>query len=74
MIVTEVYNVYDTSMRHVYYKQKLLSSEAEQGRGKLEKGQNASGLLKPWGQYIRTDTDGKLKGGAGADGKSKEGR
>ena len=33
-----------------------------------------TGLLKPWGQYVRTDTDGKMKGSAGADGKSKAGR
>ncbi len=33
-----------------------------------------SGLLHPWGQYVRTDTAGKMKGGAGEDGKSKEGR
>jgi len=31
-----------------------------------------TGLLKPWGQYVRTDD--KMKGGAGADGKSKEGQ
>src|SRR5947208_10269745 len=31
-----------------------------------------SGLLKPWGQYIRTVTDGKMKGDAGAERKSRE--
>ncbi len=31
-----------------------------------------SGLLKPWGQYIRTVTDGKIKGGAVAERKSQE--
>jgi hypothetical protein len=31
-------------------------------------------LFEPWGQYVRTDQDGKMKGGAGEDGKSKEGR
>jgi len=28
-------------------------------------------FFRPWGQYVRTD--GKLKGGAGVDGKRKEG-
>jgi transcriptional regulator with XRE-family HTH domain len=32
------------------------------------------GHLYPWGQYVRTDQDGKMKGGAGEDGKSEEGR
>ena len=36
--------------------------------------EGSAGLLEPWGQYIRTDQDGKMKGGAGEDGKSKEGR
>src|SRR5258708_38477408 len=33
-----------------------------------------TGLLKPWGQYVRTDKDGKMKGETEADRKSKEGR
>jgi hypothetical protein len=38
----------------------------------LGSSESTSGLFDPWGQYVRTDD--KLKGGAGADGKSKEGR
>ena len=30
-------------------------------------------LLDPWGQYVRTDKDGKMKGDTEADRKSKEG-
>ncbi len=33
----------------------------------------STGLFKPWGQYVRTDTDGKMKGDTEADRKSKEG-
>ena len=32
-----------------------------------------SAFFKPWGQYARTDTDGKMKGDTEADRKSKEG-
>ncbi len=31
------------------------------------------GLFKQWGQYVRTDKDGKMKGDTEADRKSKEG-
>ncbi|HLZ57787.1 MAG TPA: tetratricopeptide repeat protein, partial [Ktedonosporobacter sp.] len=33
---------------------------------------NLAGLYKPWGQYIRTVTDGKIPGGVVAERKSKE--
>jgi hypothetical protein len=34
--------------------------------------ERTAGLFEPCGQYARTDTDDKMKGGAGADGKSKK--
>ncbi|GAC1386876.1 MAG: hypothetical protein NVSMB33_16410 [Ktedonobacteraceae bacterium] len=44
----------------VYRTVTIVSSLLQQQRINEPELRNA-GLLKPWGQYIRTDTDGKLK-------------